>query len=80
MKDFPSVSVSLTEKHLNQYDVLKINMQEFLSRSDDVEGMLTLMQRRILSDLKQKYPEYVRGGGSCLCNAGCVLLIQNVLL
>ena len=72
---FEGLSISQCKsyrKHLNQYDVLKINMQEFLSRSDDVEGMLTLMQRRILSDLKQKYPEYVRGGGSCLCNAGCV--------
>lgn len=60
---FEGLSISQCKsyrKHLNQYDVLKINMQEFLSRSDDVEGMLTLMQRRILSDLKQKYPEYVR--------------------
>ena len=60
---FKGLSISQCKsyrKHLNQYDVLKINMQEFLSRSDDVEGMLTLMQRRILSDLKQKYPEYVR--------------------
>lgn len=37
---FEGLSISQCKsyrKHLNQYDVLKINMQEFLSRSDDVE-------------------------------------------
>ena len=38
---FEGLSISQCKsyrKHLNQYDVLKINMQEFLSRSDDTCG------------------------------------------
>ena len=80
---FEGLSISQCKsyrKHLNQYDVLKINMQEFLSRSDDVEGMLTLMQRRILSDLKQKYPEYVREEDLVFAMQDVYSLIQNVLL
>ncbi len=44
-------------EHLNQYDVLKINMQEFLSSTHDIDKMLKALQRRILMDLKMAYPE-----------------------
>ena len=40
---FQSLKIKSTkdyEKHLNQYDVLKINMQEFLSLSGTIEEML----------------------------------------
>ena len=50
------------KKHLNQYDVLKINMQEFLSRTDNVDTMLVLLEQRILADLEQAYPEYIVQG------------------
>ncbi len=46
-------------EHLNQYDVIKINMQEFLSSTHDVDKMLNALQRRILMDLKIAYPEIV---------------------
>jgi len=46
-------------EHLNQYDVLKINMQEFLSATHSMDEMLALLQRRIIAELKRKYPEYV---------------------
>lgn len=45
-------------RHLNQYDVIKINMQEFLSVSDHVEEMLRLLQARVIADLKREYPEH----------------------
>lgn len=47
-------------EHLNQYDVIKINMQEFLSVSNHVEEMLALLQSRIIADLKHSYPEYAK--------------------
>ena len=47
------------QKHLNQYDVLKINMQEFLSMTHSVEEMLAILQRRVTTELKALYPEYV---------------------
>ena len=36
------------EKHLNQYNVIHINMQEFLSESDCMEEMLQMIQKTIL--------------------------------
>ena len=46
-------------QHLNQYDVIKINMQEFLSMTDSVEEMISVLEKRILRELKRKYPEYI---------------------
>lgn len=46
-------------EHLNQYDVIRINMQEFLSAARHIDEMLYLLQMRVKSDLKKKYPEYV---------------------
>lgn len=47
------------QKHLNKYDVIKINMQEFLSMSESVEDMLSILQMRLIKDLKSAYPEVV---------------------
>ena len=46
-------------EHLNQYDVIKINIQEFLSMSMSVEEMLNMLQTRLMRELKRKYPESV---------------------
>lgn len=56
-----SQSASFRE-HLNQYDVIKINMQEFLSNSGSVGEMLELLQARLVRELKNRYPEYVESG------------------
>ena len=45
--------------HLNQYDVLKLNMQDFLSMTHNVSDMLNLLQTRIVSELKRKYPDHI---------------------
>lgn len=47
--------------HLNAYDVLRINMQEFLSATNDVDEMLKALQKRIVADMKRAYPELVDG-------------------
>ena len=44
--------------HLNQYDVIMINMQEFLSRTKSMDEMLSLLKRRILWELLEEYPDY----------------------
>ncbi len=43
--------------HLNQYDVIKVNMQDFLSATSSIEEMLVLLTKRLLRELKNKYPE-----------------------
>ena len=50
------------KKHLNKYDVIKINMQAFLSATHDVDEMLNALQKRVLMELKRAYPEYVDEG------------------
>lgn len=61
---FGKLAVSGTEsykKHLNQYDVIKFNMQDFLSVAGSVSEMLSMLQSRIIWDLKQKYPKFADG-------------------
>ena len=57
-KLFQSLKIKSTkdyEKHLNQYDVLKINMQEFLSATNDIEHMLKMLNEYLIFDLKEQY-------------------------
>ena len=35
-------------EHLNQYDVIKINMQEFLSATSNVDEMLTRLKKYLI--------------------------------
>ena len=59
---FSNLEISKTpdfEKRLNKYDVIKINMQEYLSMSESVEDMLSILQMRLIKDLKSAYPEVV---------------------
>ena len=43
------------QKHLNQYDVLKINMQEFLSATQNIDEMLQMLKKYLIFDLKESY-------------------------
>ena len=59
---FENLEISSAEsfcEHLNQYDVVKINMQDFLSCTGSVQEMLKLLQTRLIQELKHKYPRYV---------------------
>lgn len=43
--------------YLNKYDVISINMQEFLSRTKNVEQMLELLKKRVLWELLREYTD-----------------------
>ncbi len=45
------------KENLNQYDVIKINMQEFLSMSETMEEMLGMFKNYLVSDFEETYPE-----------------------
>ena len=45
------------EQHLNQYHVIFLNMQEFLSATHDVEKMIMRIEKNLLKDLKRSYPD-----------------------
>ena len=44
------------QKHLNQYHVIMLNMQYFLSRTKNIEDMLHSLQKKIIRDLKKAFP------------------------
>ncbi len=55
---FDALKISKAEsyrEHLNQYDVIKINMQEFLSSTHSVEELLAMLKKYISDDLFDKY-------------------------
>lgn len=43
--------------HLNRYDTIFLNMQEFLSRSKSIDDMLGLLKKSVLWELKKEYSE-----------------------
>ena len=45
------------KENLNQYDVIKINMQEFLSMSGTMEEMLEMLKNYLAADFEETYPE-----------------------
>ncbi len=45
------------EIHLNQYNVIFLNMQDFFSRTHDIEKMKTLLEKSLLRDLLKAYPD-----------------------
>ena len=50
-----SKDTSFTE-HLNKYNVIAINMQEFLSSANNVEDMISMLKQYITEDIIEKYP------------------------
>ncbi len=44
--------------HCNRYDVIQINMQDFLSSTKNMDEMLGLLQKSLLWDLLEEYPDY----------------------
>ncbi len=56
---FQEMSVSHNagfSEHLGKYDVIQINMQDFLSRAKDIGHLLDMLRKRLLYDLLKEYP------------------------
>lgn len=45
------------EKHLNKYNTIFINVQEFLSRTSDIYKLIDRIQRIVLRDIQREYSE-----------------------
>ena len=57
-KLFASLKISKAEsyeKHRNQYDVIKVNMQEFLSMTHSMDEMLSMLQKYLIFDLMDHF-------------------------
>ena len=46
------------DTYRNQYDTIFLNMQEFLSQSESIDDMLSLIRKSVLWELLEKYPDY----------------------
>ncbi len=46
-------------KHLNGYDVIKIDMQSFLNKSKNIESLLTRLTSYLVREVKKEYPSIV---------------------
>ena len=44
-------------EHLNQYNVIFLNMQDFLSENSDIEDMQNAIEEAVLWDLQEEYPD-----------------------
>lgn len=45
-------------RYLNQYNTIFLNMQEFLSQSENIGGMIELIRKTLLWEILEEYPEY----------------------
>ena len=60
-KLFQNLKIAQNEtflRYLNQYDVISLNMQEFMSQCQSMDDMLSLLQRSVLWELLGEYPDY----------------------
>ena len=57
---FAGLSIASSEsysKHLNKYNVIYINMQRFLSDSENIDGMISLLKQSIIIDLEDEFQD-----------------------
>ncbi len=45
------------EKHLNQYNVIHINMVNFLSEAKDIDEMITFIEEDLIDELQTEFPD-----------------------
>lgn len=53
-------------KYLNQYNVIVMNIQNFLSVTNSVDEMLAFLQKRVISELRRQYPDTISDDESIL--------------
>ena len=56
------------EEHLNKYNVIRLNIAQFLSNMDDIK-MLNYLQEAVLRDLRKEYDRLVPEGATVLADA-----------
>ncbi len=45
------------EKHLNKYNVIHLNIQRFMNRTDDIHAMLSMLETKVVRELKRVFPD-----------------------
>lgn len=68
-RELDIVSTADFAEHLNRYNVLFINMQDFLGRAGNVENMISYLQSAVLKELQVLYGDTVNENGAYLGEA-----------
>lgn len=55
--------------HLNQYNVIFLNIQQFIRKAGKLEELSLCVEQKVLDELKENYPELVRADESSLPDA-----------
>jgi len=45
------------QKHLNRYNVIHLNIQKFMSRTDTIHNMLSELEYKVIRELKREFPD-----------------------
>ena len=54
------------EQHLNAYDVFFLNIQQFLSGAKSADNLVEYLEKEVLKEVKEVYPEYVSNNETSL--------------
>ncbi len=65
------------EAHLNQYDVIFLNIQQVLSSAKSPESVADFLQKSVLNELKEKYPGQVKEDDTHLPTVLANIYAQN---
>ncbi|MDR1532534.1 MAG: AAA family ATPase [Clostridiales bacterium] len=57
------------ETHLNQYNVIFLNMQPFLSKTDNMTKFVGYLTKKVLAEFEKAYPALQSAGCECLTDA-----------
>lgn len=57
------------EKHLNKHNVIHVDVQKFISRTDGIDNTLEFLQKRVLRELSKAYPDSVETTETSLITA-----------
>ena len=57
------------EKHLNQYHVVAVNVQQFLRKTDSLINLGRCIEKAVLQELSEIYPDWLNAEGLTLAEA-----------
>ncbi|MCD8130786.1 MAG: ATP-binding protein [Lachnospiraceae bacterium] len=57
------------EKYLNQFDVIYLDITRFISTAEDIKNVVRDIQKKVIEELRQAYPDCVKEGETVLADA-----------
>ncbi|MCD7864682.1 MAG: ATP-binding protein [Clostridiales bacterium] len=57
------------KKYLNAFDVIYLDITWFISVTDDICDVLSVIQRSVIEELREAFPDYVKADETILANA-----------